>query len=74
MESGKGDRASQVLPAGCDTCCGAPFVVYDRGAGRCGCPRGQALRQMDQRRGERPQGARRALRPVVYRSPLPETQ
>ena len=70
----KGDGASQVLPAGCDKCRGAPFVVNERGAGRCACPRGQALRQMDQRRGERPQGAPRQPRPVVYRSPLPETQ
>jgi hypothetical protein len=74
MESGKGERTAQGLPAGCSRCNGAPFVIHDRGAGRCACPRGQALRQMDQHRGKRPQGELPAPRPVVYRSPLPDTQ
>ena len=46
----KGDGASQVLPAGCDKCRGAPFVVNEHGAGRCTCDRGIALRRLDQRR------------------------
>ena len=74
MESGKGERTSPALPAGCDTCRGAPFVVHDRGATRCACPRGQALRQIDQLREVGPQGEPPAPRPVVYRSPLPDTQ
>ena len=75
MASGKGERTSQVLPAGCDTCRGAPFVVGVHGAGRCACLRGQALRQIDQRReAQGPQGSLRQTRPVVYRSPLPDTQ
>lgn len=74
LKPGKGDRASQVLPAGCSRCNGAPFVVHDRGAARCTCPRGRALHQMDQGRVERPQGEVRQPRPVAYRSPLPETQ
>ena len=74
VHPGKGDHAAQVLPAGCGECHSAPFVVHERGATRCGCLRGQALRQMDQRRVGRPEGERRQPRPVVYRSPLPETQ
>lgn len=38
------------LPAGCDRCDGAWFVVTDQGAARCTCARGQALLQMDRRR------------------------
>ena len=75
MESGKGERTSPALPAGCDTCRGAPFVVGVHGAARCACERGQALRLLDQRRGGRPQGElrqRQQPRPVVYRSPLPD--
>jgi hypothetical protein len=71
---GKGDRASQVLPAGCDICRGEPFMVDERGATRCTCPRGQALRQMERGRAAVPQGSPATPRPVVYRSPLPETQ
>jgi hypothetical protein len=41
--------ASQVLPAGCDVCQGEPWVVNDRGAARCVCARGQALREMGRR-------------------------
>ena len=35
------------LPKGCEICCGHPFVVTDRGAQRCMCARGQALKAMD---------------------------
>jgi hypothetical protein len=40
---------SQGLPAGCDVCQGAPFVITGDGGKRCDCPRGQALRILDQR-------------------------
>ena len=75
MESGKGERTSPALPAGCDTCRGAPFVMHERGAGRCTCLRGEALRQFDQHRLQQPQRElrqRQQPRPVVYRSPLPD--
>ncbi len=44
--------ASQGLPAGCERCHGGdPFVEGSGGLWvRCGCARGRALRQMDQRR------------------------
>jgi hypothetical protein len=42
-------RKQDALPAGCGQCRGEPFVVQEDGARRCTCPRGQALRQMDQR-------------------------
>ena len=74
MESRKGDHASQVLPAGCDVCGGAPFVVGPDGAKRCACQRGKALREMDRLRASAPRGSPAIPRPVVYRSPLPETQ
>lgn len=50
LKPGKGDPASQVLPAGCGECRGEPWVIGDRGATRCACPRGQALKTMDQGR------------------------
>lgn len=39
-------RSSQIgtLPAGCDICNGELWVITDRGAKRCSCARGQALR------------------------------
>jgi hypothetical protein len=40
---------SERLPDGCGQCRGEPFVVQEDGARRCTCPRGEALRQMDQR-------------------------
>jgi hypothetical protein len=35
------------LPKGCEICSGQPFVVTDRGAQRCGCARGEALKAME---------------------------
>ena len=49
-------RASPGLPAGCEDCAGAPFVITEAGGRRCSCLRGQALRQMDQRRAGEAQG------------------
>ncbi len=65
------------LPDGCELCGGGPLVVREypggyTGGARCTCPRGQALLQLDQCRVERPQ--REQLRPVIRRSPLPDTQ
>lgn len=47
---------SDALPAGCEICNGEYWVIGERGADRCTCPRGQALRQMEQRRALEPQG------------------
>jgi hypothetical protein len=42
--------SSSGLPVGCDVCHGDVWVIGNRGAARCTCPRGQALRQMDRQR------------------------
>ena len=47
-------QTSHALPEGCGICHGEPFVFGDRGGKRCACPRGQALRQMDQDRAQEP--------------------
>jgi hypothetical protein len=48
--------ASDSLPAGCDVCRGEPWVVVERGARRCTCTRGQALRAKDAQREEERRG------------------
>jgi hypothetical protein len=40
------------LPEGCRTCNSRPWIVTNRGAGRCACERGRALREMDRKRAE----------------------
>lgn len=60
---------SQGLPDGCDMCNGEPFVVHGQGATRCTCPRGQALRQMDQRHARESQGEPTTWRRVVSDEP-----
>ena len=37
-------RIDEDLPMGCEVCGGEPFVVTDRGAQRCRCARGRALK------------------------------
>ncbi len=45
-------RSGQIgsLPAGCGTCHAELWVITDRGAMRCTCARGQALRAKDRER------------------------
>ncbi|HZT29945.1 MAG TPA: hypothetical protein VFA33_08685 [Bryobacteraceae bacterium] len=38
---------NQSFPPGCDVCHGEYWIVTDRGAKRCQCARGQALRGRD---------------------------
>jgi hypothetical protein len=44
-------RSGPALPDGCNLCNGEPYVVVEeRGAARCTCARGEALRQLDRAR------------------------